>query len=223
MVAWPGPGSGRGEDSAGGPVPGGQGGAAPPGVALAQMLDQVSGPDRRCAGLSDDQAFEVLGRWDALEAWCASAKLGVVRALIRARPVGGFDPKQPDGLPQAWQPDLTEEVALELAISKRAADALIGLAWALEARLPLTARALDTGVISLGKARIISDETSVLTDEHARAAEMLIAGRLAGQTHGQIARLIVRAVVQVDPEGARFSRGANRTHGICFGFAQVGD
>jgi hypothetical protein len=166
----------------------------------------VSGPDRRCAGLSDDEVFEVLGRWDAVESWCASAKLGVVRALIRARPLPGFGPKQPGGLPQAWQDYLTEEVALELGISKRAAAALISLAWDLEARLTLTTRALDAGVISLGKARIIAEATGVLTDQDAAAAEALIAGRLAGKTHGQIAQLIARAVVTVDPDGARKRR-----------------
>ncbi len=206
MVAWPGPGGGRGEDSAGGPLPGADGEPPLPGVALAQVLDQVSGPDRRCAGLRDDEIFEVLGRWDALEAWCASAKLGVVRALIRVRPLAGFGPAQPGGLPGAWQPDLTEEVALELGISKFATDALIDLAAALEARLVLTARALDAGVISLGKARIIADATGVLTDADAAAAEALVAGRLAGATHGQIAQLIARAVVKVDPDGARKRR-----------------
>ncbi|HTX29663.1 MAG TPA: DUF222 domain-containing protein, partial [Streptosporangiaceae bacterium] len=203
MVAWPGPGGGQDDDPAGGPLPGGgqggQGGPPRPSLAVAQVLDRVSGPDRRCAGLSDDEAFDVLGRWDALESWCASAKLGVVRALIRARPVPGFGPKQPGGLPEAWQGYLTEEVALELGISKRAADALIGLAWDLEARLPRTARALDAGVISLGKARIIADATGVLTDELAAEAEALIADRLLGATHGQIAQLIARAVVTVDP------------------------
>ncbi len=206
MVAWPGPGSGRDEDSAEGPLPGGQDGPPLPSAALAEVLDKVSGPDRRCAGFSDDEIFEVLARWDAVEAWCASAKLGVVRALIRVRPLAGFGPTQPGGLPGAWQVDLTEEVALELGISKRAADALIDLAEVLETRLALTARALDAGVISLGKARIIADATGVLTDEQAAAAEALIAGRLAGLTHGQIAQLIARAVVKVDPDGARKRR-----------------
>jgi hypothetical protein len=206
MVAWPASGSGRGEDSAGGSAPGPTGEPPLPGIALAQVLDTASGPGRRCADLSVDEAFEVLGRWDATEAWCASAKLGVIRALIRHRPLPGFGPKQPGGLPEAWQEYLAEEVALELGISKRAADALINLAWALEARLVLTARALDAGVISLSKARIIDDATSVLTDEQAAAAETLIAGRLAGSTHGQIAQMIARAVVKVDPDGARKRR-----------------
>ena len=205
-MAWPAPGGGRGGDSAGGPLPGADGEPPLPSSALIRVLDHVSGPDRRCAELSVDETFEVLGRWDAVEAWCASAKLGVIRALIRHRPLPGFGPKQPGGLPEAYQEYLTEEVALELGISRRAADALIGLAWALEARLVLTARALDAGVISLSKARIIDEATSVLTDQQAAEAEALIAGRLAGQTHGQIAQLIARAVVKVDPEGARKRR-----------------
>ncbi len=206
MVAWPGPGSGQGGDPAGDAVPGGQGEPPRPGLALAQVLDQVSGPDRGCAALDDDEAFEVLGRWDALESWCASAKLGVARELIRRRAVPGLGPEQPGGLPQAWQPYLTEEVALELGISKRAADMLIDLAWMLEARLPRTGAALDAGVISAGKARIIAEETGVLADADAGAAEALIAGQLAGRTHGQVARLIARAVVKVDPDGARKRR-----------------
>jgi hypothetical protein len=206
MVAWPGPGGGRGRDSAGGPLPGGGDGPPRPSAVLVEVLDRVSGPDRGCAGLSDDEAFEVLGRWDAAEAWCAAAKLGVVRALIRRRPLPGFGPAQPGGLPQACQQYLTEEVALELGISKRAADALISVAWALEVPLAATAAALDAGVISLSKARIIVDATAVLTDQDAAAAEALIAGRLAGKTHGQIAQLIARAVVTVDPDGARKRR-----------------
>jgi len=208
MAAWPASGSGRGKDSAGGPSPGAQSEPPLPGIALAQVLDQVSGPDRLCAGLSVDETFEVMGRWDALESWCGSAKLGVVRALIRHRPLPGFGPKRPGGLPEACQEYLTEEVALELGISKRAAGALITLAWTLEAQLVLTAQALDAGIISLSKARIIVDATSVLTDERAAAAEALIAGRLAGKTHGQIAQMIATAVVKVDPDGARKRREA---------------
>jgi hypothetical protein len=61
-------------------------------------------------------------------------------------------------------------------------------------------------VISLAKARIIAEATAVLDDACAAAAETLIAGQLAGKTPGQIAALIARAVVKVDPEGARKRR-----------------
>ncbi len=80
----------------------------------------------------------MLGRWEAAEAWCASAKLGVIRALIRRRALPGSEPEQPGGLPGAWEEGLTHEVSNELGISLRAADALIDLAHTLESRLVLT-------------------------------------------------------------------------------------
>ena len=144
----------------------------------------------------------MLGRWEATEAWCAAAKLGVIRALIRRRGLPGYEPAKPGGLPGAWQEGLTQEVSCQLGISLRAADALIGLAAALETRLVLTREALEAGVISLAKARIIAEATAVLDDAHAAVAETLIADQLAGKTPGQVAALIARAVVTVDPEGA---------------------
>src|SRR6266446_221454 len=56
------------------------------------------------------------------------------------------------------------------------------------------------------KAKIIAEATAVLDDGRAAAAETLVAGKLAGKTPGQIAALIARAVVQVDPDGARKRR-----------------
>jgi hypothetical protein len=179
---------------------------ARPGVELVRKLDRAAGSARRCEQASDDEAFGLLGRWDAAEAWCASAKLGVIRELIRRHPEPGEGPATPGGLPKAWQEGLIQEVAMELGVSVRAADSLIDLAWALGTRLKLTAAALDTGVISLSKARIIAEATAVLDDKRAAAAEALIAHRLAGKTHGQIAAMIGRAVVEVDPEGARKRR-----------------
>jgi len=122
----PAPGSGRGEGPVRGPVPGGPGwgmssggdraggaargfasggplDAALPGAALTRALDEASGQARRCEGASDDEAFGMLGRWEAAEAWCASAKLGVIRELIRRRALPGFEPVTPGGLPGAWE------------------------------------------------------------------------------------------------------------------------
>src|SRR6266404_3727033 len=82
---------------------------APPGAALTRVLDQASGPQRRCEGADDDEVAGMLGRWEASEAWCASAKLGVIRALIRRRALPGYEPAKPGGLPGAWQQGLTQE------------------------------------------------------------------------------------------------------------------
>jgi hypothetical protein len=141
------------------------------------------------------------GRWDAEESWIAAQKLAAIRELIRRRPVAGRAAE--DGrLPGAWRKDLIEEIALELAITKNAADALIALAWTLEMRLPLTAAAVDAGILNLGKARMIADETAVLSDEDAGKAEELVAGQWTGKTWSQIRAKIARAVVNADPEGA---------------------
>ena len=215
MAEDPAPGGGRGEDPAGGPPPGGSGrgfaeggplDTALPGAALTRALDRASGPARRCAGASDDEVAGMLGRWEATEAWCAAAKLGVIRALIRRRALPGYEAARPGGLPGAWQDGLTQEVSNELGISLRAADALIALAADLDTRLVLTREALEAGVISLAKAKIIHEATAVLDDRRAAAAETLIAGDLAGKTPGQVAAMIASAVVTVDPEGARKRR-----------------
>src|SRR5580704_7204860 len=177
-----------------------------PGPALTRALDQASGPGRECPGATDDEVAGMLGRWEATEAWCAGAKLGLIRALICRRALPGYEAPRPAGLPGAWQEGLAQEVSNQLGISLRAADALIGLAADLETRLVLTREALAAGVISLAKARIIVEATAVLDDAHAAAAETLIAGQLAGKTPGQVAALIARAVVTVDPEGAEKRR-----------------
>jgi hypothetical protein len=211
----PAPGGRRGAAPAGRPPPGGTGRGfatdgpldkALPGAALTRALDEASGPARRCEGASDDEVAGMLGRWEATEAWCAAAKLGVIRALIRRRGLPGYEPARPGDLPGAWQEGLTQEVSCQLGISLRAADALIGLAAELDTRLVLTREALQAGVISLAKAKIIAEAAAVLDDAHAAVAETLIADQLAGRTPGQVAALIARAVVTVDPEGARKRR-----------------
>src|SRR5690242_9606440 len=135
---------------------------ARPGIDLTRALDDACGPDRSCPGASDDELCGMLGRWEATEAWAAAAKLAVIRELIRRRALPGYEPERPGALPGAWQEGLTQEVSCQLGISLRAADALIDLAWALQARLPLTGAALGAGVISLVKARIIHEATAAL-------------------------------------------------------------
>ncbi|MBV9382221.1 MAG: DUF222 domain-containing protein [Streptosporangiaceae bacterium] len=178
---------------------------AAPCAALGIVLDEISGPGRTCPATTADELMGLLGRWDAQESWVAGAKLGVLRALIRRHPAPAAGVR-PGGLPQAWAPELASQVTLELGISGRAADALLDLAWTLEARLPLTAAALEGGILTLTKTRIIAEITSVLSDEQAAQAEALIAARWAGKTPSQIAAMIGRAVVSVDPDGARRRR-----------------
>src|SRR6516165_4865304 len=140
---------------------GGPGDSCPPDSALAVTLQELSGPEWRCAGATDDELIGLLGRWQAMESWAAAGKLGVVRELIRrrARPgIRGQEVSVHGDLPDAWEEGLDHEISAALAISLPAADKLTGLAWDLHARLPGTGALLAAGAIDALKARIISDE-----------------------------------------------------------------
>src|SRR5487761_960497 len=157
----------------------------PAGPALAGVLRLTAGPGERYAAVDDD-VLVAAGRWDAVESWAAARKLAAVREAIRCRPLAGHRPARPGGLPAVWRKDLAEEIALELGISPPAAGALIGLAHTLETRLPLTAAALDAGVLNLPKTRLIAGETDVLTDQDAGEAEALVAPKWAGRVGGSV-------------------------------------
>jgi hypothetical protein len=191
--------------------PGSQGGASalgdtPPGARLLRLVTQAAGPGRRYQGLDDSEVVVAIGRLAALESWITSQKLAAIREIIRRRPAAGHEPETPGGLPGLWQKDLDEELACELAITRNAAGDQINLGWVLEARLPLTAAALDAGILDLPKVRMIAAETSILSDQDAREAEKLIADKWARKTWGQLRTLVVRAVVNIDPDGARKRR-----------------
>ncbi|MBV9856207.1 MAG: DUF222 domain-containing protein [Streptosporangiaceae bacterium] len=118
----------------------------------------------------------------------------------------------PVGLPAAWARGLAQQLSAELAISAHAADTLLDTAYAL-ARLPHTARALDTGIISGHKAQIIAAATSPLDDAQAAEADRRAAPKLAGKTPGEIREVIRRIVIAVDPDGAKRRREqAQREH-----------
>src|SRR5215472_12397655 len=226
MTQPPDPGRGAGEQPRrgtglpGGAFPGGRdprlaafagdnaAGRCPPGPWTGMVLNELSGPDRTCADATDDELIGLLGRWNAQESWTVAAKLGVIRELLRRRALPGPQVRRlPCGLPDAWEEGVAHEVAAGLGISLPAADKLTGLAWALQARIPRIGAALDAGIINYVKARVIAEETAVLDDAHVAAAEELIlAAGLAGKTPGQVGKIAARAVVTVDPGGARRRR-----------------
>jgi Domain of unknown function (DUF222) len=183
---------------------GGPGDTCAPGPELAAAVAELSGPEWRCAGATDDELAGLLGRWDAIGSWAEAGKLGVVRELLRRRARHGLGsgPSMHGDLPDQWDEGAGHEVSAALAISLRSADNLTAFAWDLQARLPGIGAALAGGALTPLKARIISDELKVLDDEHAAHAEKLILDRLDGQTPAQLGRLAAHAVVTVDPDGA---------------------
>ena len=173
------------------------------------VLNDLSGADGRCAGASDDEVFGVLGQWGVAGSWLEGRKLAVVRELIRRRPDGrNTGTATGSGLPWDWDKRLAREVSLQLGLSVPAAGRLIWVAWALEARLPGIGQALDEGRVDPGQARLVVRETDVLADlDLLAAAERIILDGLARcRTWADLLRLAQRAVVTVDPGGARRRR-----------------
>jgi hypothetical protein len=173
------------------------------------VLSDLSGVDGRCAGATDDEVFGVLGRWGAAGAWLEGRKLAVLRELIRRRPDDrNVGVATDSGLPWDWDDRLSREIALELSVSVPAARKLLWTAWALEARLPNVGTALDDGRVDSGRAKMIVEETNVLLEpgELAEVEELILAGLANCKTWLDLLRLVQRAVVTVDPDGARKRR-----------------
>jgi hypothetical protein len=169
------------------------------------ILSDLSGPDGTCRGATDDEVFGMLGRWGAAGSWLEGRKLAVVRELIRRRPDERNSEVATDsGLPWSWDDRLAREVSLQLGMSVPAARKLIWAAWALEARLPGVGKALAQGRLEPGKAKMVVEETGVLSDPGmlARAEDLILAGLGKCRTWSDLLRLVQRAVVTVDPEGA---------------------
>ena len=124
------------------------------------------GVGRRLAvpGGDQDELLGLLRQAQAMEAWAANAKLGVLRALIRDEdqplPGGGYHGDLPDG----WSRSLTHEVALALSIPAVSAERQLWVAWDLEARLPGTGELLAAGSLTYPKAKAVSDAFQLLTD-----------------------------------------------------------
>jgi hypothetical protein len=185
---------------------GGAGDTSPPGAGLGAALEELSGPGWHCDGATDDELIGLLGRWAAMESRAAAGKLGVVRALIRRRGLPGLGKQMHGDLPDAWDEGAGHEVSGALRISLPAADKLIDLAWTLQARLPGIGAKLADGTTDYVRAKIIAEETAVLDDEQVAQAEALILKQMAGKTPAQVKKLAVRAVITVDPDGARKRR-----------------
>ncbi|HXL95908.1 MAG TPA: DUF222 domain-containing protein, partial [Streptosporangiaceae bacterium] len=190
------------QDSNGGNAAGCALEAAPTGTGLAGLLTAAAGPGERYAGLDDAGLAGAVRRWADEESWCHGRVLAAVREMIRRRPLAGHEAKTPGGMPSMWQATLIDEIALVLRSGQGSADKLAALAWTLEVRLPLTAAALDAGILNPSLARMIADETSVLSDADAREAEAAVAGWWAGKTWPQLRKKLAAAVINIDPDGA---------------------
>jgi hypothetical protein len=180
-------------------------GAPSPSGRLALLADELSGPERRCPGATDNELIGLLRAWAAIESWAAGAKLGMIAELIRRDDV----PRESDwhgDLPDEWSASLRHELAAALACSAQSAETTVWLAWEQKARLRGVGALLADGTLTYAKARAVIETFRYLADADAARAEALILGQLAGKTYTQVLRLAEQAALTVDPELAQRRR-----------------
>src|SRR6478735_11101395 len=176
--------------------------------ALAGFAAEAAGDDDRYEGACDDEVAGAIAAWDRVEAYVAARKLAAMAEFIRRRPRPGSPLEGPARMPESWDESISAEVAGVLAESRPAADAMLGLAYDLEVKLPGTKAAFRDGTLRQSKAAIIARATSVLDPAEARAAEQLVLGRAGRLTPGALRAAIVRAVMEVAPRKAKMRREA---------------
>ena len=178
--------------------------AALPSSVLSGIADDASGPDRRFAGVTDDELMGLVGTRQRLQARQAWELLMTVAEFIRRRSGPGCALDGPERMPRVWHEHAPGELAAQLHITAGAADELLDLAHDLTVKLPLTAAALRDGIIDVDKARIIALRCSALTPEEARAAEAILFAQsdVDEMTWGMIRDRIARAAIEINPEAA---------------------
>ncbi len=181
---------------------------AKPTPALAWAADYASGQERTFGGVSDDELCGLMGARQRLESRQAWEKLMALAGFIRRRPAPGCKLTSPGRMPQVWAEGTAAEVSVQLAITQRAATDLLGLAWDLVVKLPLTSAKLRDGVIDWDKTRIISAYCANLSPEEAGRAERILFSTpdIERKTRTMIRDRIARAVIEVNPDAARKNR-----------------
>ncbi|HEY6494879.1 MAG TPA: DUF222 domain-containing protein [Trebonia sp.] len=172
---------------------------------LALIADELSGPEQRCQGATDNELIGLVRAWASIESWAAGAKLGVIAEMIR-RDEAARNAGHHGDLPDEWSPSLRHELAAALDCSAQSAETTAWLAWERRARLPGIGALLDDGTLTLAKVRAVMETFKYLNDGDAASAEALIRDRLAGKTYPQVLRLAEQAALTIDPELAERRR-----------------
>ena len=167
-----------------------------PGPLLAAVLSAAAGEDGKgLAGLSDNQLIGFLSGARRMESLAAWAQMAALAELAGRRPAKG----DPAGVSEF----AADEVASVFRLTWQAAAGQIIYACNVAARLPRTFAALGAGKIHPVHVRIIEDETSILSDADAAAADEKLAEAALSKTFGELRSAAHRLVIKLDPEAVR--------------------
>ncbi|MGH3814319.1 MAG: DUF222 domain-containing protein [Pseudonocardiaceae bacterium] len=165
----------------------------PPGPRLAAAL---AGLD--LSRLSGFDCVEVLkARYRQLSHDRAQLMATMVEAGLR-RP--GPDDLARASIPDEFSPD---EIRAALVLTRRAAEDQFWLAHDLIVRLPEVHAALDAGYLDEPRARVLSDWTTSLSPDQARAVCAALLPRAMTLTTGQIIEQVKKLAIAIDPDWAR--------------------
>jgi Domain of unknown function (DUF222) len=160
-----------------------------PGVALDAIL--TADP----SGLGEEECLAQMAVLEKLVASAQAAQMRRCARFVELRP-GRKDHNLYDEF-------AADELACALHITGNAAQARLDLALTLAKRLPQALKALERGDIDLYKARTLAEVAEPLTDEQAGAVEERVLARAAQQTAPQLRQSGRRAVLRIDPDGAK--------------------
>lgn len=176
------------------------------------LADMLAQPPRSALEHREFEALERVGAWERIIAWAQARQMRemysfMCRAHARNQALGADEGQAYDSA--------VAEVGLMLRVSTRTAAARVGDAWSLCTRLPATLAALESGRITLAKARVLDAETANLSAEHTAAVERQVLDKAPEQTPGQLRVATRRAVLRTDPAAARKrAEQARRERGV---------
>ena len=102
-----------------------------------------------------------------------------------------------------WAPEMAAaEIRAALCLTRRAADAELETALVLRGRLPQIQDALTVGDIDYRRAKTLLYGTTHLPDQAAQTVVDTVMGRAGRLTTGQLAALIRKLAIQIDPDDA---------------------
>jgi Domain of unknown function (DUF222) len=188
----------------------GESDAMPPGPLLASVVHALAGDDGGgLAALSDDQLVGVIAATRRMESRIAWTQLAALREFAARRTAGQEQGtrREPRGESGEFAAD---ELAGELHLTWQSAAGHIAYACAVADRLPRTFAALAAGTIHPVHARIIEDETSILSPADAGQADEELSRKAGSLTFGQLRSHAHRLVLKLDPEAARKRKEAAR-------------
>jgi hypothetical protein len=172
----------------------------PPGAMTATLMDLVAGPDGSgVAGLSDDQLVGVIAAAKREQSWSAWVEMTGTREFARRAAARG-----PRGQFAA------DELADELHLTYNSAAGRMDYATIVAERLPASFAALGAGKLDMTRLRIIEEETSILSAEHAAQADAELAQTAGSLTYGKLRAAAHRLVLKLDPEADKRRKEAAR-------------